>query len=107
MLIEHAESPHEVFFYHLINELQAVRSGKWKLQLVAPKGRNQKKGKRGKSPFALYDLETDLAEQRNVLAEHPEVVQRLLGLAEDFKQELSANSRPAGYVKQPKPLTMK
>jgi hypothetical protein len=81
--------------------LQAVRSGKWKLHLGSPKGK-KKKG----SGRALFDLETDIAENKNVLAKHPDVEKRLLMLVKAFQAELAENSRPAAFVKNPKPLKM-
>ncbi len=36
----------------------------------------------------LYDMEQDIEERRNVAAEHPEVVQHLLGLAEKCREDL-------------------
>ena len=36
----------------------------------------------------LYDLSTDIGEQRNVADQHPEVVQRLTALANAKRQEL-------------------
>jgi hypothetical protein len=41
-------------------------------------------------------LKTDIAEAKNVAAEHPEVVSRLGKLLADFKADLKKNSRPAG-----------
>ena len=43
-----SRSPHEAFFYHRANQLQAVRSGNWKLHVD-----------RGGEPSALYDLAND------------------------------------------------
>jgi len=39
--------------------------------------------------LALFDLETDPAEQRNVAGQHPEVVRRLQGHAEKLKAGLA------------------
>jgi arylsulfatase len=36
----------------------------------------------------LYDLEADIGESKNVAAEHPDVVARLLALAEQSREEL-------------------
>ncbi|MCZ6673118.1 MAG: sulfatase [Verrucomicrobia bacterium] len=88
-----SKSPHEVFFYHKANELAAVRSGKWKLHV--------KDG----SPEALYDLETDISESQNRLENHESVTKRLLVYIETFQQDLAQNSRPAGFVDNPKPLS--
>ncbi|MEP3478795.1 MAG: sulfatase [Fuerstiella sp.] len=106
VLFNKQKSPHEAFFYHKVNELQAVRSGKWKLHLKDPnvkgKGRQEKNAKP-----TLYDLEADIAEKVNVIDEHPKVAERLQRLVDTFKQELSDNIRPAAFVEKPKPLTMK
>ena len=94
------KSPHEAFFYYGGNNLRAVRSGKWKLHLAAPKG----KGKKGASGSALFDLEADIGEKTNVLKNHPAVAERLREYVSAFQKDLSQNSRPAAFVKNPKPL---
>lgn len=88
-----SKSPHQAFFYHAENKLQAVRSGKWKLHV--------KDG----TPTALYDLEKDIGETRDALKEYPTVVKRLLVQIEMFENDLADNSRPAGFVANPKPLS--
>ena len=93
-LTQNAESPHQVFFYHRNNDLKAVRSGKWKLHVEDGK------------PTQLYDLDLDIGENNNVLAEHPEIAARLRSHGEAFKVDLTQNSRPAGFVEDPKPLTL-
>ena len=101
------KSPHEAFFYYRDNELKAVRSGKWKLHLAVPQGSVKGKGKRrakGAPAPALFDLEADIGEKTNVLADHPEVVERLRGCVTAFEEELAQNSRPAAFVDNPKPL---
>ena len=98
-------SPHEAFFYYQRNTLQAVRSGQWKLHLG--KSKRKRTGKRDKvaSSTQLFDLSKDIGEKKNVLKDHPEVVARLRGYVDVFEKELSENSRPAGFVKNPKPLS--
>jgi len=106
-----AKSPHEAFYYYFRDQLQAVRSGKWKLHLA----RTQKP--RGNKPAVkvagkLYDLKADIAEQNNVAEANPGVVKRLLGLAEKAREDLGdrdragANQRPAGLAVSPKPLVL-
>jgi arylsulfatase A-like enzyme len=92
VLTRDAKSPQEAFFYHRGNQLEAVRSGKWKLRMG------------GKKP-ALYDLEADIGETTNVLAQHPEIAERLRSYVKAFEEELAQNSRPAGVAENPKPLT--
>ena len=88
-----AATPHEAFFYHRGNSLNAVRSGKWKLH-----------ANNGK-PTQLYDLESDLGETKNVIKSNPNVVRSLNGHLKAFAKDIADNSRPAAFVKNPKPLS--
>jgi arylsulfatase A-like enzyme len=105
-----AKSPHEAFYYYQIDQLQAVRSGKWKLHLLLkPKKRNW-----GEpipyAPLRLYDLEADIGETTDMADKHPEVVSRLLALAEKARDDLGdigrkgRHQRPAGMVVSSRPL---
>ena len=100
VLQDKASSPHEAIYYYRTSQLCAVRSGKWKYHLG-------KGGRRdGSTVKALYDLDSDIGETTNVINDNPEVVKRLQRLAKDFQQDVAKNKRPAGSVKNPKPLTM-
>ena len=55
-------------------------------------------------PTALYNLESDIGEQKNVLGDHEEVSTRLLAAIEAFEADLAENSRPASFVDNPKTL---
>jgi arylsulfatase A len=93
-----AKSPHEAYFFYWNNELQAVRSGKWKLHLphtyrtlgAEPPGKDGKPGKyeQAKTPLALYDLDADMGEKTNVAEKHPEIVERLQKLAQGMRADL-------------------
>ena len=101
------KSPHEAFFYYRDNELKAVRAGKWKLHLAVLQGSARGKGKgkaKGVPAPALFDLEADIGEKTSVLADHPEVAERLRSYVRAFKEDLAENSRPAAFVDNPKPL---
>lgn len=102
VLTMNADSPHEAFFYYRDDELKAVRSGKWKLHLALP----QRRGAGSPPQSALFDLDSDIGEKNNVLMENPEVVRELRARAKSFEEELSRNSRPAGWIEDPKPLTI-
>jgi len=97
-----AESPHEAFFYFKGNTLEAVRSGDWKLHLA--KSGSKTKASRGDRP-ALFNLETDIGEKKNLLGNHPDIVERLTAYATAFEKELQQNSRPAAFVENPQPLS--
>ena len=79
----------------------AIREGKWKLILSPGSGgwwppRDEKAREQGLPPVQLYDMQADIGEQRNLQAEHPEVVDRLTRLME----ELVANGRSTPGPKQ-------
>jgi len=108
-----AKSPHKAFYYYQIDQLQAVRCGKWKLHLpLNIKKKNWGKGTPN-TPLQLYELEADIAETNNVADRHPDVVKRLLALAEKAREDLGdvgrkgTGQRPAGWVVTPTPLTKK
>ncbi|MHC5005755.1 MAG: sulfatase family protein [Planctomycetota bacterium] len=116
-----AASPHEAFFfYYHRNDLEAMRSGRWKLHFPhkyrsmegrAP-GSGGTPGKYDwdrRTDLELYDLHADVAESRNVSADHPDVIARLIALAEAMRCELGDNltgvkgtgQRPPGRHEQP------
>ncbi|MHC4719367.1 MAG: sulfatase-like hydrolase/transferase [Planctomycetota bacterium] len=111
-----AKSPHKAFYYYRGSELQAVRSGRWKLHVPhryrTLGGRSGGTG--GKSVsyeqaeigVALFDLENDIGESRDVAAEYPEVVKRLMRLIERMRKDIGdsakgmkgKNRRPPGRL---------
>jgi arylsulfatase A len=99
--VKGAKSPHEAFFYYRLEQLQAVRSGKWKL-VVAHRDMNDKVY----VPQALYDLRADIGETTDVSAKYPSIVKRLTALIERMREDLGdaitgapgKNRRPPGSV---------
>ena len=100
------------FFYYYREQLQAVRSGPWKLYLPLDQKLNNLGGSlAGAKPSAaeLYDVRNDPGETRNVAAEQPDGVRRLLALAEHARESLGdlgregADQRPAGWVEKAYP----
>lgn len=86
------------FFFFGRNQLQAMRSGPWKLIFPhtyrsfdgQPIGNGGLPGEfiRRDTELALYDLASDPGEARNVVADHPAVLARLNALAQHARNEL-------------------
>ncbi len=104
---ENAQTPHKAYYYYFKGQLKAVRSGKWKLRVAAP--RNSKDA----PDRALFNLEKDIAEQHNVIDQHPDVVDRLEKLLDAARRDIGddlTNSpgdgvRKPGVVKNAEALT--
>ena len=74
-------SARDIFYYHVQNELQAVRKGKWKILLPGGKKRFNYVTDPPRTSPELYDLETDISEQNNVADKFPEILRQMLDLA--------------------------
>jgi len=112
-----ATTPHEAVLYYWGEELQGIRSGKWKLHVPHSYRRSDSPGKGGKPGdevvrqigLELFDLEEDIGENINVAARHPEVVKRLAGSLESARKDLGdsltgqqgRNVRPPGRIEGP------
>ncbi|WP_164100749.1 sulfatase family protein [Candidatus Laterigemmans baculatus] len=107
-----AETPHEAFYYYHVDQLQAVRSGRWKLHLAIEPVSLQPTAKPQTRPAQLYDVVADPGETTNLIAQHPEVVARLEKLAEQARTDLGdhgrpgAHPRPAGRVAEAQPQVL-
>lgn len=113
-----ARSPHEaLFFYNGTNSLEAVRAGRWKLHL--PHGYRSMQGREpgsGGKPgrydqsarigLALFDLELDPGETRDLSGSERERVRELLERVEAMRGDLgddltgreARGARPAGLA---------
>ena len=92
-----AKSPYAGYFYYSLTQLQAVRSGRWKL--VLPRQAN--------SPYTswlgrytdaveqplLFDLQEDVGEQVDLAGEHPDIVRKLMQEADRARAELGDYNR--------------
>lgn len=88
---------HDALYSYAFTHLQAVRSGKWKLVLARPE----------RPPWCswsarmidavaepeLYDLSSDMGEQRNVAHDHPEQVAQMLKLVDQARADLGDYDR--------------
>ncbi|QVL31844.1 sulfatase [Telmatocola sphagniphila] len=92
-----AKSPQEAYYFYWGQELQAIRSGDWKLHFehtyrtvegeVPAEGKPAKQGS-AKLLKSLYNLKQDPAESKDLLKEHPEIVERLEKLAQTMREDL-------------------
>jgi arylsulfatase A len=106
-----AKSPHGPLFFYWLNDLHAVRSGKWKLHLPHPYSSLDTPGKDGKPgklvqkriELALFDLDNDPRETRDVAEQNPEVVKQLQALAEQAREDLGdgLTKRPGKGKREP------
>jgi len=109
---EGAESPYEAFFYYFMGQLQAVRSGPWKLHLPLKEKHHGWHGEPFASPAALYDLSRDIGERTNLIDRYPKIAARLADYAERAREDIGdlrrqgRGQRPAGWVRNPRPLVM-
>ncbi|MCC7373268.1 MAG: sulfatase [Verrucomicrobiales bacterium] len=108
-----ATSPHRsLWFYYNQNELQAVRSGPWKLILphsyrtldrsAAPAHDGvPTKYKQAKAGLELYQLMDDPGESHDLAAQRPDVVARLQALADEARDDLgdTLTQRPATHAR--------
>lgn len=106
---ESSASPHDAFYYYFSDQLQAVRSGPWKLYLALE---DFKINSRTRQPRAaeLYHLERDIAEETDLARKHPEIVEQLTAFANQARKKLGdgeqrgSGQRPAGWVETAVPL---
>jgi arylsulfatase A len=116
--VKDARSPQDAYFFYWGGELQAVRSGKWKLHFPHGYRTLKEAGKDGKpgpyatarTDLALFDLEADVGETKDLSAAHPQVVERLKQLSDRVRTDLGdvatgregKGVRPAAILQVPK-----
>jgi len=109
---EGTKSPYEAFYYYQQDQLQAVRSGPWKLFLPLAEPLRHPYQRKGPTDPMLYNLEEEVASQTNQADQKPGVVAKLLKLAQEGREDLGDTNRkgegqrPLGKVENPVALTM-
>ncbi len=108
LLGETDESPRNNHLYFAGNNLQAVRSGPWKLAIARQNEATGKPDVDAGKPFCprLYNLEDDIGETRDLSAEEPGIVAELRKLAAEVDADLGNQGtgpgvRPPGRVGDP------
>lgn len=106
-----AESPHDVYYCYYGEQLQAVRSGQWKLHF--PHGYRTLAGRPGgkdgrpapysqaKIELELFDLQSDIGESIDVKQQHPDVVARLQELADAMRDDLGDQGKKGNGERPP------
>ncbi len=112
---ETASSPHEALLFYWGKDLQAIRSGPWKLHFphgyrsLAEPGSGGKPGRYVEKQIGLelFNLRDDIGERTNVADQHPDIVTRLQNLAEKARNDLGdgATNRQGTNLRQPGRLT--
>jgi arylsulfatase A-like enzyme len=101
-----AKSPRDNFFYYAGGmrykaedgppqndpRLEAVREGKWKLHVETTGERRRVAAKE------LYNLFEDVGETKDYSVQHPDIVERLTKLAQQFNDGLGKDTRPLGRL---------
>jgi hypothetical protein len=101
-----AAGQHDPFFFYNSFELQAVRSGPWKLHLphlysaVITGGTDGNAGTQEvrELPLSLFDLDADPGETANLAAQYPDVVRELTEAATAFDADLATTRRQPGQL---------
>lgn len=108
-----ARTPYDAFYYYQTSQLHAVRSGPWKLFVpIKPVSSHPHFGRDGSDQPLLFHVVDDIGSERDVAADHPDVVARLTALAERARRDLGdrdrpgQNVRPAGYIENPTPRVL-
>lgn len=84
----------EEFLHYASNgRLEGIRQGRYKL--LVKKTRRSPKDAQGK--VFLFDLETDLGEQNNLAADHPDKVATLTARMKELDAEITENQRNAWF----------
>jgi arylsulfatase A-like enzyme len=125
--VEGARSPHEAIYYLRGRSVSGIRMGDWKYLVIESKDvppeveielsaeekklprkeRNALIKERTKSAQAkqgnlemLFNLKNDVGEQKNLIADQPQVVERMKKLMVSFKDDLHHNTRSAGEASE-------
>lgn len=97
-----AKSPHDYYCYYWGNELQAIRSGDWKLHfphayrsLTGAPGRDGHPAgyTQQKTDLALFHLKDDIGETTDVKDAHPKIVAQLMKFADQAREELGDSAK--------------
>lgn len=96
-----ARSPHSAFFYYHQDQLQAVRSGDWKLFFPISAAQHPHFKPNQSSVNLLFNVVSDISCKHNVASTHPDIVKRLSALGDRAREELGDKGRIGTGQRQP------
>ncbi len=95
------QSPHDIFCFYHNKSLEAIRVGKWKYiprintyVWPLPLDKKWESASRFEAPW-LYDLESDPQESYNMKDDHPEVIEQMEEIFQQWVSDMKAN--PDGW----------
>jgi putative membrane-bound dehydrogenase-like protein len=101
-----AKTPHQAYFYYHQDQLQAVRSGPWKMfvPIDSPVGHPHFKNGQKTEPV-LFNVVDDISCEKNVAAAHPEIIAQLSKVAEQARADLGDKGKPGPGQRLPGKIT--
>jgi arylsulfatase A len=106
--MERTRSPHDAFYFYRGPKLVAIRQGNFKLHRPHPyRSLDGRAGGRDglpvkydqlKTSLALYDMDKDIGERKNLAGQHTDLVGDMEKQMQAFEQEIKRESRPAGTL---------
>ncbi len=101
-----AKTPYEAFYYYHLDQLQAVRSGPWKLFLpIKPIKAHPHFSKNRKPEPMLFNVAEDIASKNNLAAEHPDIVAKLMRKADEARADLGDSGKRGAGQRAPGKVT--
>lgn len=97
-----AKTPHDVYYYYHQDQLQAVRSGPWKLFLPIDYAPGHPHFRKDTKPQPLlFNVVDDTSCKQNVAAKYSGVVARLTEIAETARKDLGDKGQPGPGQRRP------
>lgn len=100
-----AKTPHAAYYYYHQDQLQAVRSGPWKLFLPIDYVPGHPHFRKDKKPEPLlFNVVDDISCETNVANKHPTIVAKLTQVAQEARKDLGdkgqtgSGQRPPGKI---------
>jgi putative membrane-bound dehydrogenase-like protein len=97
-----AKTPHDAYYYYHQDQLQAVRSGPWKMfvPINSPVGHPHFKNGQKTKPL-LFNVVDDVSCEKNVAAAHPEIIAKLSKVADQARADLGDKGKPGPGQRKP------